>query len=520
MPSAWSQGQKGALGNPHMIDLLIGVPRVSTDTQARDGYSVATQTQALHDYGQRIGARKVVIIPDDISGTTPIRERPGGRKLYDYIDRMPANCAVAFCDVSRVARDVDVFEVVQLMRDLRRAGIEFHITTRGKVDLDDPFAKVLVFMEGAAAANENVMRTRKATENRRAKAAAGHIVGNGKPPYCHEVVGFRRDVDYRVDRERARWMQRAAKRIIAGESTESVARWLQSSGAPLPTVSARGWYQSTLFRILRSPAMIGRFRHGDIVVQRDDLRILDDAAYHAVAAALASHRLEMVGRPVRQYLLRGRVFCSCGRRMTSRPGSSGMTYYSCTSYDRRRLVEPCGQSYVRANGPRGLEALAWDFVVTWCADDARIREGVERHNELQHDHAAPLRDELASADTELGRQRVKLTRLVAALESASDAAAAVIQSQVRAVADRVAELQARCDQLRARIAAPVPEVAPRDVIAMAREVRALLPAATFDQRRRMIEALNVVCRIHGTGDKRKVEITIGILESVAFTAGI
>lgn len=503
-----------------MIDLFIGVPRVSTDTQARDGYSVATQTQALRDYGQRIGARRVVIIPDDISGTTPIRERPGGRKLYDYIDRVPTNCAVAFYDVSRVARDVDVFEVVQLMRDLRRTGIEFHITTRGKIDLDDPFAKVLVFMEGAAAASENVMRTRKATENRRAKAAAGHIVGNGKPPYCHEVVGFRRDVDYRIDRERARWIQRAAKRIIAGESTESVARWLQSSGAPLPTPTARGWYQNTLYRILRSPAMIGRFRHGDIVVQRDDLRILDDATYRAVADALASHRLEMVGRPVRQYLLRGRVFCSCGRRMTSRAGARGMTYYRCTSHDHRKLIEPCGQSYVRANGPHGLEAIAWDFVAAWCSDDARIRDGVERHNELQHDHAAPLRDELASADAELGRQRVKLARLAGSLESASDAAAAVIQSQVRWAADRIAELQTRCGQLRARIAAPVPDVEARDVLTVAHEVRALLATATFDQRRRMIEALNVVCRIHGTGDERTVEITIGILESVAFTAGI
>lgn len=502
-----------------MIDLFIGVPRVSTDTQARDGYSVATQTKALREYAQRLGARQIVIIPDDISGTTPLRERPGGKKLYSYIDARPANCAVAFYDISRVARDIDVFEVVQLMRDLRRAGIEFHIPQRGRIDLDDPFAKVLVFMEGAAAANENIVRTKKATASRRAKAEAGRIVGNGKPPYCHDVVGYRREVDYKLNRDRARWIQRAAKRIIDGASTESVARWLQEQGAPLPSPSARGWYQSTLFRILRNPALTGRFRHGAIVVQRDDLRVLDDETFEALGNALTANRTEMVAKVQREYLLRGHVFCSCGRRMTSRAGTHG-TYYRCTSEDRRRLVEPCGQRYVRADGEHGLETVVWDKVAAWCCNEPIIIEGVKAHNELQLDHAAPLRDELAAAESELAKQRIKLDRLVASLEGASDAAVTVIQAQVRTAAERVAAAERRCESLRRRVTEPVPTIDAADVIAVARRVCTMLPGAKFEKRRRVMEALGVRCQIEGYGVARHAVVTLGILETVRWVVGI
>ena len=103
-----------------MLDLFIGVPRVSSDEQKK-GDSLQIQERDMRTYAERLGAQRVLIIPDDITGVMPIRQRPGGRRLYAHIDQRPANCAVCFADTSRVARDIDVFEVVQLMRDLRIA---------------------------------------------------------------------------------------------------------------------------------------------------------------------------------------------------------------------------------------------------------------------------------------------------------------------------------------------------------------------------------------------------------------
>ncbi len=322
-----------------MIDLFIGVPRVSTDEQIK-GDSLRIQERDMRAYAERLGAKRVIIIPDDITGTIPIRERPGGRRLYSYIDQRPASCAVCFTDTSRIARDVDVFEVVQLMRDLRVAGIEFHILNRGRIDLNDPFAKVLVFMEGAAAGHDNQLRAQKSTAGRRAKAARA-IVGSGHPPYCHDRTGARRALDYTVNTRRADLIRQAAHMIIGGSSTEAAARWLEREGAPVPATlhggHARGWYQSTLLRVLRNRALIGIFKHGPVETRRDDLRILDDETWDKLQAALTEHKAWPKASP-RNYLLSGRLRCSCGRRMVGRYGTRGNTYYHCTSIDNRRLV--------------------------------------------------------------------------------------------------------------------------------------------------------------------------------------
>jgi|GEM_PF-4690665 len=508
------------------LDLFIGVPRVSSDEQAKSGHSLRTQERALRDYAAKLKARRVVIIPDDISGTTPIRERPGGAELYEHIDARPDSAAVCFFDVSRVARDVDVFEVVQLMRDLRRSGIEFHMLNRGRIDLDDPFAKVLVFMEGAAAANENVTRTRKATLNRRAKAEEGKIVANGRPPYCHDQIGFRKHAEYVVNEQRADYIRAVAGKIIAGETTDACAHWLQDQGAPYSRGSnpAKGWYQSTLLRILRNRALIGQFRYGKIIVKRDDLRVLDDDTFDALQAALTNHNHITAGETKREYLLRSRLFCTCGRRMCGMPGQRGIVYYRCTTMTAKRVIEPCGQGYIRADGEHGIDALVWAKVLEFCSDEERIRRGVQQHNATRTAKLNPLHNDLKHVESDLCKERTKLDRLSVALGDASDAAVQVMGGQIRASAERVAALEAKQVSLKKKLAQPIELLDEAAIIATIRKTRAKLSKATFAQKVATLAIFGVECHVKMKGRQgetlRPVDVTFDILESVSLAVEV
>ncbi len=501
-----------------MLDLFIGVPRVSSDEQKK-GDSLQIQERDMRTYAERLGAQRVLIIPDDITGVMPIRQRPGGRRLYAHIDQRPANCAVCFADTSRVARDIDVFEVVQLMRDLRIAGIDFHILNRGRIDLNDPFSKVLVFMEGAAAGADNLQRTKKGTDGRHSKARRGAIVGNGRPPYCFDKTGARRDLDYAINTQRADYIRRAADLIINhGYSTEGAARWLQVQGAPVPATlygrASRGWYQSSLLKILRNKSLIGIFRHGNIEIRREDLRIVDDATFEALSRALIDNRT--IAKHAKQdYLLSSRLRCSCGRCMAGRVSNNARTYYHCTSIDNRRLLKPCGQRLVRTNGDYGIDGRVWDAICEWCSDEDRIRLGVQEHNAHQTAQLDPMRDEIRQIESDLARARTRMNRLDAAIGDASEDAAAVLQSHLVDAAEKVAALERRHNALVHQVSHPLNELDEASVIEQIRRTREGLAHADFAKRREVLRIFDVQCYLSGREPgSRRVTITLGILESV------
>ena len=59
--------------------------RVSTDEQARSGYSIDDQKRTLLDHAEREGWQVVEVIEDDgFSGATPTR--PGIRRIYELAE--------------------------------------------------------------------------------------------------------------------------------------------------------------------------------------------------------------------------------------------------------------------------------------------------------------------------------------------------------------------------------------------------------------------------------------------------
>jgi hypothetical protein len=108
--------------------------RVSTDEQANN-YSLPTQLKACRTYAQQHDFQVIEEITDDCSGSIPVMARPGGGKVYDYLNAGQI-AAVIMYTIDRSARDKREYpiEFMIFLRDVQDAGAELHFVDTGKSD--------------------------------------------------------------------------------------------------------------------------------------------------------------------------------------------------------------------------------------------------------------------------------------------------------------------------------------------------------------------------------------------------
>jgi len=498
-----------------MIDLFIGCPRVSTDAQAQDGYSLETQEAALRAYAKRIGAKKVVILTDDISGRIPIRQRPGGAQLYKHIDTGTPNMAVGWYRISRVSRDDDLVELPLLMRDLRHIGAEFHVCDRGRVDLDDHFAKAILILEGASAAKDNRDRSEAITRGINAKASKGLIVGKGAPPYGFDKVGERSKTNYAINEQEAAIIRQVYRWLVVdGKPLSWCSTELNKMGVSSPSrISGRTgncWYSSTLYRIIRASALIGRFRHGEYEAIRDDLRILTDDEYEVLIETLRLNRENSPRRSTREYLLSGRIRCNCGRKMIGRPHGK-IRYYSCSPLRTREGQTFCGQPYVRVDGENGIDGKVWAELVSFLSNEKELRRTIEAINQKRQSTKNPAREQLFTERKRLDQARLKVERLSESLVGAMGGSVAIIQAQLRKAAEDQAGAEKAIQSLEQSINRQSKQIEMKDIVGKVKEIAGLLKSNfSFDRKRHVLRLLNVQAQVMERGPiyTRRVEIRL------------
>jgi site-specific DNA recombinase len=79
--------------------------RVSTDDQADRGYSLPSQIEACHKYAESLGYSVVVEYSEDVSGATPMGQRPRGARLSEMVGRREVDAVIVY-QVDRLSRDI------------------------------------------------------------------------------------------------------------------------------------------------------------------------------------------------------------------------------------------------------------------------------------------------------------------------------------------------------------------------------------------------------------------------------
>jgi site-specific DNA recombinase len=434
--------------NGHGPTRAILYARVSTDEQARSGYSLAQQLEALREYAAREGHEVLEEVSDPGQSGASL-ERPGMDRVRDL---------VAAGGVSVVlAQDRDRFAREPAYHYLLRREFEEHSTNiralndRGddspEGELTDGILDQLAKYERAKIAERT--RRGKLRKAREGKVIAGRMASHGRAAY-----GFRYN-DSRdalvVDEERILIVKRMFRMAgPEGSPVYAIKRALDADGVPTPTGKKRSWDAQLIRRYLLSdlykPHTCEEIRElvspevaasldpekrygvwwwGRSRVQRRQVSELspngDGRRYRYRYTTREKPKEEWTAVPVpdagiprewvdaarerigrnrrtsnagrREWQLSGGILrCAvCGRAMTAhtcpKPSRGRIYfYYRCTAGAYRYGSEECGA--IKHHRAEDLEAQVWEIISALLKEPERLRVGldamIERERSAAH----------------------------------------------------------------------------------------------------------------------------------------
>jgi site-specific DNA recombinase len=480
---------------------VIVAARVSTDAQAEHGRSIDTQIEAGRRYAAEHGFEVVAEIIDTCSGTIPIRERPGGRQIYDLIDRRAAD-ALIFYTVDRATRDEDMIEIATLRRDVRLAGMELHYVDAGQADLST-LGGIVDTIKAAVAAEERKKIIERNTRGKRAKVEAGHWVGTGAEPFGYRKQGKGQDAHLVIHEGEAAVVRRIFDLYVGTGGQLPLSIWgiaavLNAEGVKTPArpgrpgrPAGRYWRSCTVYFILKQRTYIGEIHYGEAVGAAPELAIVDAELFDQAQARMKVNGLRARRNRNRDYLLVARIRCACGRAMTARARKGKYLYYACSCLSIPPHARTCHEQSVRADR---LDADVWVWLSGLLRDDEHLNAGLDRLAEREAAQLAPKRDQLAKKREKIAQAERRVGRFVAQYSDATKDELKALRAQVREESRKLDDLRAECARLEADLEQGDASATDRArILADAAELRECLEDPDAKERAYILDRLNLRC---------------------------
>lgn len=276
----------------------------------------------------------------------------GGKRRPEY-ERMLADIAEGLIDavlvynIDRLTRRPA--ELEQFCDALATAKISHVRFVTGDTDISTVDGLMMARVLGAFAAKESANIGRRVSRKMEQVAAEGRPHGGAFRPF-----GYEND-KITVRPDEARLMQSLVARFLAGESTRSLATWLNAQA--VPTVSGRPWVTTTLKGMLTNARYAGlRTHRGAVVGPAVWDAIITEDDHRRVLAKYAENK--MTGRRTPQrYLLSGMLRCGkCQTRLYSSARAESRRYVCLSGPDHGG----CGRLTIVADP---LERLVADAVL-------------------------------------------------------------------------------------------------------------------------------------------------------------
>lgn len=491
--------------------------RVSTEDQARHGYSLAEQRSACEAQAREAGAGSVVVFADEgISGE--VLERPGLTALRDAV-RAGQIDVVYVRDADRLSRRVA--HQLLLAEEFERAGVRVEFLDSNYQDT--PEGRLFFTIRSSIAEYEKEKIRDRTMRGKRQKARQGLI------PDVFNVYGYRLHSEsgqVEIDQAEAEIVREIFNRFVSEDlGMNGIARLLNERG--VPTRSGRGQWSKTVIRqMLRQHAYVGIWYYGKrdcrgvrVAVQRGEKRrpksrgqeewipipvpaIVDVATWERAQERLEVARRLWAGQARGQYLLSGIIECGeCGAPMGGRKQKlfgQKVQGYSCFRNIQGVKHVGCRPfKFVRA-GP--LEAAVWETIRAWLDDPDALVQAVM--GETSGTASLSLQDELTQIEKNLaqvgrGRENI-LTVLAEGRTGISDAARAKLDDLAR----REARLLHRKREIETAMSAVSrSRTAAAEIRRVALEVARDLDNLDFAARRALVRSL--IRRIVVSGRPRK-----------------
>jgi site-specific DNA recombinase len=410
--------------------------RVSTERQAERG-TIGSQLEALRAHVTAAGDELAGEYCDD--GHSGARlDRPGLDQMRDAAEA--GLFEVVWClSPDRLARTY-AYQVL-ILDEMARLGVSVRFTDAPGLDEHDPQARLLTQVQGVIAEYERAKISERYRRGKLFRARAGEVI-SWKAPYGYRRIprGADGPAHLEIFEAEAAVIRRIFAERAAGTTIRQICRQLNAGAVPTPTGSRAVWGTSTLGRILRNEAYIGRtyFNRTEAVPDRRPghhsrqvPRPRADWIAISCPAIIADETFEAAGKtstdntkwsPRRTgpgaWLLRGLVKCGpCGvgtscHKMRGRNGT-WHRYYYCHNHDPLRAggeARRCSERNIRADA---LDEFVFGQVRAALLDPGLLLAGEQAiavHAPIPDDQL--LAAELARLDRKLEAARAEHRRLV------------------------------------------------------------------------------------------------------------
>lgn len=388
--------------------------RISRDREGA-GLGVERQEADCRALAESLGWTVAhVYVDNDISASSGAR-RPQYEAMMAAVDSGEVGGLLAWHTDRLHRRPVELESFIDVCE---RRHVDVRTVRAGNVDLSTASGRMVARMLGAAARHETEHMSERQRRSKQQAAEAGRFRG-GRRAYGYTADGAGL-VDDEV--EHLRW---ASEQILGGASLRSVVRGLEDRGAR----SARDekpMHPRDVKRILLSPRYAGLSTyHGEIVGKAQWPAVWGEATMQAHSAILTDPTRRTSHTQERKYLLSGIAVCGrCGSVMSSRGmDKNRRRIYRCKATDHLGRVQEPLDEYVTELVLRRLRMDDFRAAPPTPAvpDHSQRRAELEKRlAELATMFAegtitggqlaagsAPLRDELAQLDNEVGRARAE-----------------------------------------------------------------------------------------------------------------
>lgn len=392
------------------IKLIAAYARVSTSNQENEG-TIETQLSAVREFAQK---NNYTIVQEYLDGGWS-----GDSIVRPALDQLRIDAkkkiweAVLMYDPDRLARRYSYQELV--MDELREGGIEtLFVTIPSPKNSED---KILYGVKGLFAEYERAKITERFRLGKIRKVREGHILTTEAPygfTYIRKKDG--KHGYYEINPEEAEVVRMIFSWVgNEGFTTRQVVRKLQDLGIR-PKRSKRGvWNTSTLTTLLRHRAYIGEGHWGSsyAVVPEKPLKvqqykkikktsrrmrpveewiaskipvpvIVDRELFERVRAQLKTNFALCDRNKKNQYLLAGKIKCTCGRtRGGEGPMHGKHLYYRCN--DRIYsfpLPRTCKERGINA---RIADKLVWDKISCLMSSPELLQVQLDRWMKTRQD---------------------------------------------------------------------------------------------------------------------------------------
>lgn len=304
-------------------------PRVSTQEQVKEGYSIGEQIERLNKYCDAMGWDVYKVYTDaGFSGANT--DRPGLQAMIQDVKAGKVEKVVVF-KLDRLSRSqLDTLYLIEKV--FLANGVDF-VSMNENFDTSTPFGRAMVGILAVFAQLEREQIKERMIIGKEGRAKEGLWHGGRQPiGYDYDPVQKRLIVN---DFE-ALAVREAFEEFSKGVPINKIAANLRNKGY---THKHGKWEPTTIRKILINPLYIGKLKHKGRVVPGIHSAIIDEELFNSLQPILKERSQKFMRMRENINLntyLTGHIYCErCGAKYCKQNGRKDYGYYCCYSRSKK-----------------------------------------------------------------------------------------------------------------------------------------------------------------------------------------